>query len=124
MGGPQSFLSLPKSYQLINPDGIGRRSEFVNGFIYWHPDTGAHSVSIPVSVVWQRHGWEGGFLGYPTISDMALGDQWFKHLSKEATFIPITRSLLRRPVSKAPFMTNGSHLEHKTVSLAFPSAMS
>lgn len=124
MGGPQSFLSLPKSYQLINPDGIGRRPEFVNGFIYWHPDTGAHSVSIPVSVVWQRHGWEGGFLGYPTISDMALGDQWFKHLSKEATFIPITRSLLRRPVSKAPFMTNGSHLEHKTVSLAFPSAMS
>lgn len=78
MGGPQSFLSLPKSYQLINPDGIGRRSEFVNGFIYWHPDTGAHSVSIPVSVVWQRHGWEGGFLGYPTTSDMALGDQWFK----------------------------------------------
>src|SRR5699024_6142976 len=27
---------------------------------------------------WQRHGWEGGFLGYPTTSDMALGNQWFK----------------------------------------------
>lgn len=31
-----------------------------------------------MSTVWQRHAWEGGFLGYPTTSDMALGNQWFK----------------------------------------------
>lgn len=78
IGGPTSFLNLPKSNELTNPDGVGKRSEFVNGFIYWHPDTGAQSVSIPVSKVWQRHGWEQGFLGYPITSDMTLGDQWFK----------------------------------------------
>ncbi|AWB84972.1 hypothetical protein C3E79_00445 [Corynebacterium liangguodongii] len=77
IGGPTSFLLLPKSNELVNPDGVGRRSEFVNGFIYWHPRTGAHSVSIPVSTVWQRHGWENGFLGYPTTSDISLGNQWY-----------------------------------------------
>lgn len=77
MGGPTSFLLLPKSNELTNPDGVGKRSEFVNGFIYWHPHTGAHSVSVPVSKVWQRHGWEKGFLGYPTTSDIPLGNQWY-----------------------------------------------
>ena len=77
IGGPTSFLLLPKSNELTNPDGVGKRSEFINGFIYWHPRTGAHSVSVPVSRVWQRHGWERGFLGYPTTSDISLGNQWY-----------------------------------------------
>lgn len=78
VGGPTSFLLLPKSNELTNPDGIGKRSEFVNGYIYWHPKTGAHTVSLPAAKVWERHGWEKGFLGYPTTSDIALGNQWFK----------------------------------------------
>ncbi|MEX3504311.1 hypothetical protein [Corynebacterium sp. LK2510] len=77
LGGPTSFLLLPKSNELTNPDGVGKRSEFVNGFIYWHPRTSAHTVSIPVSRVWHRHGWENGFLGYPTTSDISLGNQWY-----------------------------------------------
>lgn len=77
LGGPTSFLLLPKSNELTNPDGVGKRSEFANGFIYWHPRTGAHTVSIPASRVWQRHGWENGFLGYPTTSDITLGNQWY-----------------------------------------------
>lgn len=78
IGGPTSFLLLPKSNELTNPDGIGKRSEFVNGFIYWRPETGAHTVSIPVSKVWERHGWEGGFLGYPITSDIAQGNAWYR----------------------------------------------
>lgn len=78
IGGPTSFLLLPKSNELTNPDGIGKRSEFINGFIYWHPHTGAHTVSIPVSKVWARHGWEKGFLGYPTTSDISQGNAWYK----------------------------------------------
>ncbi|AHI22130.1 hypothetical protein B843_03695 [Corynebacterium vitaeruminis DSM 20294] len=77
VGGPTSFLSLPKSNELTNPDGVGKRTEFVNGFIYWHPSTGAHTVSIPVSKVWQRHGWERGFLGYPITSDIPQGNGWY-----------------------------------------------
>lgn len=78
LGGPRSFLMLPKSNELTSPDGVGKRTEFVNGFIYWHPRTGAHSVSVPVAKVWERHGWERGFLGYPTTGDVDLGNQWFK----------------------------------------------
>lgn len=78
IGGPTSFLTFPKSNELTNPDGVGKRTEFINGFIYWHPSTGAHSVSIPATVVWAEHGWEQGIFGYPITSDVALGDQWFK----------------------------------------------
>lgn len=78
IGGPTSFLLLPKSNELTNPDGVGKRSEFVNGYIYWHPKTGAHTVSLPVSKVWARHGWEKGFLGYPTTSDIPQGNAWYK----------------------------------------------
>ncbi|MCX2164014.1 LGFP repeat-containing protein [Corynebacterium auriscanis] len=35
LGGPKSFLAWPKSNELGVPDGVGRRNEFVNGFIYW-----------------------------------------------------------------------------------------
>lgn len=78
VGGPTSFLLLPRTDELTNPDGVGKRSEFVNGYIYWHPDTGAHTVSLPASVVWKRHGWEKGFLGYPTSDDQPQGNSWYK----------------------------------------------
>ena len=78
IGGPKSFLTFPKSNELTNPDGIGKRSEFVNGFIYWHPKTGAHTVSIPATVVWAKHGWERGHFGYPMTNDIALGEGWYK----------------------------------------------
>ncbi|EEI62042.1 LGFP repeat-containing protein, partial [Corynebacterium glucuronolyticum] len=101
IGGPTSFLNLPKSNELTNPNGVGKRSEFVNGFIYWHPDTGAQSVSIPVSKVWQRHGWEHGFLGYPITSDMTLGDQWFKqdfqggHVYTHHNAVPVSQASIQ-----------------------------
>ncbi|KAA8719788.1 hypothetical protein F4V58_12345 [Corynebacterium phocae] len=78
IGGPTSFLGFPKSNELTNPDRVGKRSEFINGYIYWHPSTGAHTVSLPVSVVWARHGWEKGFLGYPITSDIPQGNAWYK----------------------------------------------
>lgn len=34
MGGPASFLTWPRSDEKGVPDGVGRRNEFVNGFIY------------------------------------------------------------------------------------------
>lgn len=74
LGGPQSFLTWPKSNELTNPDGTGKRTEFVNGFIYWHPVTGAHSVSTHFSLVWARNGWETGRLGYPIEDELGTGD--------------------------------------------------
>lgn len=72
------LLTFPKSNELTNPDRVGKRSEFVNGFIYWSPETGAHTVSIPATVVWSSNGWEGGHFGYPMTNDIALGDGWYK----------------------------------------------
>ncbi|MEZ2190199.1 LGFP repeat-containing protein [Corynebacterium sp. CCM 9204] len=74
LGGPSSFLTWPKSDELGVPDGVGRRNEFINGFIYWHPETGAHSVTTHFSVVWARNGWEAGDMGYPTSDEYGLPD--------------------------------------------------
>ena len=76
LGGPASFLTWPKSDELGVSDGVGRRNEFVNGFIYWHPDTGAHAVSTHFSFVWNNLGWEAGPLGYPVADEVAVGDGW------------------------------------------------
>lgn len=74
MGGPRSFLTWPKSNELGVPDGVGRRNEFLNGHIYWHPDTGAHSVSTHFATVWARNGWEAGRMGYPTSDEYVAAD--------------------------------------------------
>ncbi|WP_426718109.1 hypothetical protein [Corynebacterium auriscanis] len=84
LGGPQSFLTWPKSDELKVPDGVGRRNEFVNGFIYWHPNTGAHPITTHFSVAWARTGWERGPLGYPTTDEFGQSDgigrkQSFEH---------------------------------------------
>lgn len=71
---PISFLGLPRSNELTNPDGVGKRTEFDNGFIYWHPSTGAWSVTTHNSIVWARNGWELGRLGYPTSDEIGTGD--------------------------------------------------
>lgn len=71
---PVSFLGLPISDELTNPDGVGKRTQFQNGFIYWHPDTGAWSVTTHNSLVWQRSGWEVGRLGYPISDEIGTGD--------------------------------------------------
>ena len=41
LGGATSWLLWPTEAMTLNPDGIGYRQRFVNGFIYWSPSTGA-----------------------------------------------------------------------------------
>ncbi|WP_232320533.1 LGFP repeat-containing protein [Rhodococcus sp. WMMA185] len=72
LGGPLSFLLLPTSNELVNPDGYGRRNTFQNGPIYWSPATGAHPVVNHFYHSWASHGWEGGFLGYPKTDEIVL----------------------------------------------------
>lgn len=71
LGGPASFLGWPRSNELTTPDGVGRRTEFLNGHIYWHPKYGAHSVSTHLFLPWSVNGWEAGPLGYPTSEERA-----------------------------------------------------
>ncbi|MFD3510111.1 hypothetical protein [Nocardia sp. NPDC058666] len=74
LGGPNSFLLWPTSNELTNPDGVGRRNTFTNGPIYWSPWGGAHPVANHFFAAWQRNGWEGGILGYPTSDEFVNGD--------------------------------------------------
>ncbi|MGX0629841.1 uncharacterized protein with LGFP repeats [Corynebacterium afermentans] len=67
-GGQLSWLGPPKTNELTNPDGVGKRSEFYGGSIYWHPSTGAHAVTLDGMRQWGTLGWEAGPLGYPTSS--------------------------------------------------------
>jgi uncharacterized protein with LGFP repeats len=72
LGGPTSFLLLPTSNELVNPDGFGRRNTFQNGPIYWSAASGAHPVVNHFMMKWGQHGWEGGYLKYPTSDEIVL----------------------------------------------------
>src|SRR5690606_9700840 len=47
------------------PDGVGFHQQFRNGFIFWHPDTGAHAITARNAEVFARNGWSAGWMGYP-----------------------------------------------------------
>jgi uncharacterized protein with LGFP repeats len=70
LGDPNSFLLWPTSNELTNPDGLGKRTVFQNGPIYWSSWGGAHPVVNHFFAAWQRHGWEAGYLGYPTTDEL------------------------------------------------------
>ncbi|WIC88896.1 endolysin [Rhodococcus phage Shagrat] len=52
--------------ELGMPDGEGKRAEFENGQIYWHPRIKeAHGIPNYLFESYAEYGWEMGFLGYP-----------------------------------------------------------
>lgn len=79
LGGPASFLSYPNSPELTNPDGHGKRTQFLNGPIYWSAATGAHPVVNSFLNRWGVHGYEGGWLGYPTTDEIVHADGVGRH---------------------------------------------
>jgi uncharacterized protein with LGFP repeats len=72
LGGPGSFLSFPNSPEYTNPDGYGKRTQFLNGPIYWSAATGAHPVVNSFLYRWGQLGYEtaNGMLGYPTTDEI------------------------------------------------------
>lgn len=74
LGGPTSFLSFPSSGNITNPDGTGQRVTFLNGPIYWSPQGGAHPVVNSFLNRWGIHGYEAGWLKYPTTDEILLPD--------------------------------------------------
>jgi hypothetical protein len=74
LGGPASFLSFPYSPEYTSNDGVGKRSLFLNGPIYWSPAGGAHPVVNSFLNRWGVHRYEEGFLKYPTTDEIVLPD--------------------------------------------------
>ncbi|MDO5670708.1 MAG: hypothetical protein Q4G50_12010, partial [Corynebacterium sp.] len=74
IGGPNSDLGFPIADEAKTTDPIGRFSIFQNGSIYWHPNTGAHSITEPVLSEWAASGYELGEFGYPVAEAQEDGD--------------------------------------------------
>ncbi len=74
LGGPGSFLSFPSTGELTNPGNTGKRSQFLNGPIYWSPATGAHPVVNSFLNRWGLNQYETGRLKYPTTDEIVLPD--------------------------------------------------
>lgn len=74
LGGPGSFLGLPRSYRNISPRA-GRRATFDGGHIYSSRDTAAHELHGAVLDAYVEAG--RGDLGYP-ITDLRSRDNGLK----------------------------------------------
>ena len=74
LGGPDSFLGQPVTYETTAPDGVGRFNHFQGGSIYWTPSTGAFEVNGDIRGKWASLGWERSFLGYPLTDESAAPD--------------------------------------------------
>jgi len=74
LGGPGSFLSFPTTAELTNPGNTGKRTQFLNGPIYWSAAGGAHPVVNSFLNRWGVHGYEAGWLGYPTTDEIVHAD--------------------------------------------------
>jgi uncharacterized protein with LGFP repeats len=72
MGGARSVLGNPTTDELDAARG-GRFNEFQNGFIYFHPNFGAHAVYGNIGAKWNQLGRENG-VGYPLTSERAAAN--------------------------------------------------
>lgn len=74
LGAQFSFLLLPTSNELTSPDGHGKFTTFMNGPIYWSAAGGAHPVVNSFLNRWGAHGYETGWMGYPTTDEIVHAD--------------------------------------------------
>jgi len=70
MGG---LLGKPLTQEHATGDGAGSWQQFQYGYIYWHPNTGAHEIHGAILDRWADEGWSGSYLGYPVTDEYAAG---------------------------------------------------
>ena len=75
MGGPGGALGCPRTDELVNPDKVGRRTQFEHGTIYWSPRSGAWPVWGEIGRYWCDDGCETGWRGYPTSYEYPVGKE-------------------------------------------------
>ncbi|NYJ06585.1 hypothetical protein [Petropleomorpha daqingensis] len=71
--GAERFLGYPVTDELGTGDGVGKRSEFQLGSVYWTQATGANAVYGSIRAKWLALGAER-FLGYPVTDEQGAGD--------------------------------------------------
>jgi hypothetical protein len=75
LGGPDSYLGLPKTDESMADDKIGRYNHFYRASIYWTPQSGAHEVADFILKKWKELGSEKSFIGYPVTDQMRAPDK-------------------------------------------------
>jgi uncharacterized protein with LGFP repeats len=73
-GWEKGPLGFPVSDVAVTPDGVGQYGHFQGGSVYWTRATGGRWLGTAIRDAWAATGWEGGRLGYPTISQRATPD--------------------------------------------------
>ncbi|MEU9763539.1 hypothetical protein AB0D98_28295 [Streptomyces sp. NPDC047987] len=104
LGDTSSPLGCPVTGELSNPDGVGKRQQFVGGTIYWHPVTRAHPVWGTIGDKWGQLGWEAGVLGYPLSDELTNPD----NVGKRQQFQGGT-------IYWHPTLSNGAHAVRKSI---------
>jgi hypothetical protein len=70
MGG---LLGKPLTKEHATGDGAGSWQQFQYGYIYWHPNTGAHEIHGAILDRWADEGWSESYLGYPVTDEYEVG---------------------------------------------------
>lgn len=135
IGGSFSWLLSPVEPEQLNPDRRGYRQKFVNGWVYWSPEHGAHAIATHTFGVWAKHGWEAGWLGYPvgpeipvngtTVIDAELRHGWYQQFEGGRIYrTPITKAPMNYRVAsvRGKILEKWSELGGTTGSLGFPIA--
>jgi uncharacterized protein with LGFP repeats len=73
LGAENGALGCPTN-QESNANRGGRWEAFKNGYIFWHPNFGAHAVYGLIGIKWTEMGRENGVLGYPLTDESGTPD--------------------------------------------------
>ena len=72
----RDIVGYPTSDETDGPNG-GKYNNFVQGSIYWHPNTGAHEVHHAIHKHYLSLGGPNSYLGYPTTDETTEGNSQF-----------------------------------------------
>ncbi|NAZ88554.1 LGFP repeat-containing protein, partial [Kineococcus indalonis] len=75
LGWENGSLRFPTSDEITTPNGRGAYNTFEGGAIYFSPATGAHAVQGTIRQAYAWAGWENGYLGFPTSSEVPTPDK-------------------------------------------------
>lgn len=114
LGAQFSFLLWPTSDELTSPDGHGKFNTFQNGPIYWSAAGGAHPVVNSILNRWGVHGYEMGWLGYPTTDEIVHTDgvgrrQEFQNGAIYVAFQNAVGSAIKNGPIRDKYNTLGAH---------------
>ncbi|HYO56156.1 hypothetical protein [Archangium sp.] len=71
--GMLGLLGQPLTSEHGTYDGVGSWQQFQYGYIYWHPDTGAHEIHGAILDRWADEGWSQSSPGYPVTDEYGVG---------------------------------------------------